>query len=152
MCSDKMVVKPMIACVPCLRPIVTISHRSITHPPHPTALFPPYSPLHPLRYKGIHVLVKVAGETGPDQSALRMQASRSLARLALDPDAHQSIMMSGALQHIMALAKQDHMDPLRLDGKSQPAVLESSLFSCVTPAQALWRSADSALQRHAGKS
>lgn len=67
-------------------------------------------------YKGIHVLVKVAGEVGTDQSALRMQASRALARLALDPDAHQPIMMSGALQHILALAKQDHMDPLRLDG------------------------------------
>ena len=72
-------------------------------------------------YKGIHVLVKVAGEVGADQSALRMQACRALARLALDPDAHQPIMMSGALQHILALAKQDHMDPLRLDGACLPA-------------------------------
>ena len=72
-------------------------------------------------YKGIHVLVKVAGEVGADQSALRMQACRALARLALDPDAHQPIMMSGALQHILALAKQDHMDPLRLDGACMPA-------------------------------
>ncbi len=64
----------------------------------------------PPSYKGVHALVKVASEVGAEQTALRMQASRALARLALDPDAHQPIMMSGALQYIMALAKQDHMD------------------------------------------
>ncbi len=99
MCSDRMVVKPMIACA---SPPPPPSHASVLN-----ACF---------RYKGIHALVKVAGEVDPDSSALRMQASRALARLALDPDAHQPIMMSGALQHILALAKQDHMDPLRLDG------------------------------------
>ena len=52
MCSDRMVVKPMIACV------ITLSALLATPPTCFTS------------YKGIHVLVKVAGEVGADQSAL----------------------------------------------------------------------------------
>jgi hypothetical protein len=126
MCSDRMVVKPMIACV---HSLAFASSNAVTRP------------LPAFRYKGIHVLVKVAGESGADQSALRMQASRALARLALDPDAHQPIMMSGALHHILALAKQDHMDPLRLDGKSH---VHANRLCLMSRAQALWRSVSSA--------
>ena len=67
-----------------------------------------------------------------------MQASRALARLALDVDAHQPIMMSGALQHILALAKQDHLDPLRLDGVPLQSVASSCcLMPCDTGTLAL---------------